>query len=72
MISKLREKNDLLLKKYQNKGDEKNAVKHRIMKEMLNYDDCFQRVSFDEAHTILTSLGVSNWKDVYAKLLSIK
>ena len=72
MLSKLREKNELLLAKYLKNGDEKNVVKHRITKELLSYEDCFLRLSMEEAYSILKSLGVSNCKEAYIRLLSFK
>ena len=71
MIDKLREKNKLMLYKYSKADDQKAITKHKIIQELLKYDDCFKRLSFEEAYTILNSLEVKNWKDVYAKLLSI-
>ena len=70
MINKLREQNKMMLYKFTKENDLKAINKHRIIQELLKYDDCFSRLSFEEAYTILKSLNVENWKDAYAKLLS--
>lgn len=72
MINKLRSQNKIMLIKYTKENDTKQVTKHKIIQELLKYDDCFQRLSLEEAYTILHSLNVKDWKETYAKLLSLR
>ena len=72
MINKLREQNKIMLYKHTKDNNQEAIAKHKIIQELLKYDDCFQRLSLEEAYTILHSLNVQDWKEAYAKLLSQK
>ena len=71
-MNKLREQNKLMIYEFTKLNNAREVTKQRIIKELLKYDDCFQRLSFEEGCTILKNLRIQNWKEVYAKLLSLK
>lgn len=72
MMNKLREQNKLMLYKYSKENNAKEIAKHTIIGELLKSDDCFQKLSLDEAYTILKSLNVDDWKEMYVKLVNKK
>lgn len=71
MIEMLRAKNNQLLATYIANNDKLSISKHKIIGELLKYDDCFLRLSFEKGYAILKSLNIKDWKTVYAKLLSV-
>lgn len=71
MLNILREKNKKLIKYYTINNDAKELTKHKIIEQILKHDDCFQKLSLEEAYSILKDLQIDNWKEVYAELLSI-
>ncbi len=65
--------NDTLINYYsdsQNK-DEKKILKHNIIKEVLNIERCFEKITKEEAIGILKDLGISKDKleNVYQEVL---
>lgn len=71
MLNQLREKNKSLIEFYTINNDAKELTKQKIIEQILKFDDCFQKLSFEEAYAILKDLKIDNWKEVYAELLSI-
>lgn len=70
MINLLKEKNVQLINEYEKRGDFKLVTKHKIIEQILEKDNCFEELSFEQAADILISLGVKDWKAAYVKLLS--
>ncbi|MBQ9791493.1 MAG: hypothetical protein IJW28_02800 [Clostridia bacterium] len=72
MINKLRAKNKIMLIKYTKEHNSKLVTKHKIIHELLKRDDCFTKLTLEEAYTILQSLDIKDWKETYEKLVSPK
>lgn len=56
--------NDTLINYYSNdkNKDEKKILKHSIIKEVLNTERCFEKITKEEAINILKDLGISEDK----------
>ena len=68
MIDVLRDINNKLLIKYEN--DFKKFEKQLMISNILRYDKCFFKLSIEDAFNILKDLEISNYKEVYLKLIS--
>ena len=72
-LNDLKLMNDTLINYYSDDKtkDEKKILKHRVIKEILNIERCFEKITKDETIKILKDLGVSEDKleDVYKDLL---
>lgn len=55
----------------ENKDNKEKLEKYKLIKEILNKDDCFLNMSIEYAYAILRDLGVSEekLKDVYLELI---
>lgn len=55
----------------ENKDNKKILEKYKLIKEILNKDDCFLNMSIEYAYAILRDLGVSEekLKSVYLELI---
>lgn len=55
----------------ENKGNKEILEKYKLIKEILNKDDCFFNMSIEYAYAILRDLGVSEekLKSVYLELI---
>ena len=55
----------------ENKDNKEILEKYKLIKEILNKDDCFLNMSIKYAYAILRDLGVSEekLKDVYLELI---
>ena len=69
LLDKLRDQNTKLLYISEKNNDQSAISKHLVIKELLKFDNCFQRLSIEEARTILETLKVTDWKQTYAQLL---
>lgn len=56
--------NDVLITYYQeeNPKNEKKILKHQIIKQILEIENCFQKISEIEAKNILKDIGVKEEK----------
>lgn len=70
MIDKLREINDKLI----NICDDSEKKKYVLIKQILEDDKCFMKMSIEYAYSILRDLKVEekNLKKVYMSLIDIK
>lgn len=55
----------------ENKDNKEKLEKYKLIKEILNKDDCFLNMNIEYAYAILRDLGVSEekLKDVYLELI---
>lgn len=55
----------------ENKDSKEKLEKYKLIKEILNKDDCFLNMSIEYAYAILRDLGVSEekLKSVYLELI---
>ena len=70
MLEKYQNINDKLINFYKNGHDEDNLQKHLIIRDILNDESCFFKMSMDEAICILTDLKIENVKYEYQQLIS--
>ena len=70
MINQLRKQNLLLIEQFEKSGNLKLLTKHKIIEQLLKYDDCFERLSIEKSADILKSLGIDDWKKAYVKLIT--
>lgn len=70
MMEKYRDINNKLINYYENIHDEKNLKKHLIIRDILKNEDCFFKMSIDEAFSILKDLKITNVKQEYQQLIS--
>lgn len=70
MLNKLRELNEKQLKKYEKEGDFKNITAQKIIKELLKPEDCFFKMTIEQAYTILRELGFDpkDYEKIYLQL----
>ena len=70
MLNKLRELNEKQLKKYEKEGDFKNITAQKIIKELLKPEDCFFKMTIEQAYTILRELGFDSkdYEKIYLQL----
>lgn len=65
--------NDTLINYYSSDKtkDEKKVLKHSIIKEVLNTERCFEKITKEEAIKILKDLGISEDKleSIYKEIL---
>lgn len=69
MLHLLRKQNLIMIEKYEKESNFKKVTKHRIIGELLKDDECFKKLTIEEAGDILKSLNVNNWEAVYVELL---
>jgi predicted HTH domain antitoxin len=69
MIEKLRDINEKLISL--NKNNEKELKKQILIKKILKENDCFLKMSIENAYSILRDLKISeeNLKKVYMELV---
>ena len=69
MINVLKVRVNKLIEK--NKGSKEKYEKYKLIKEILNKDDCFLNMSIEYAYAILRDLGVpeEKLKSVYLELI---
>ncbi len=69
MIEKLRDINEKLISL--NKNNEKELKKQILIKKILKENDCFLKMSIENAYSILRDLKISeeNLKKVYLELV---
>ena len=69
MIEKLRDINEKLISL--NKNNEKELKKQILIKKILKENDCFLKMSIEDAYSILRDLKISeeNLKKVYLELV---
>ena len=70
MMEKYQDINNKLINYYENIHDEKNLKKHLIIRDILKNEDCFFKMSIDEAFSILKDLKIENVKQEYQQLIS--
>lgn len=70
-ISELRMMNDAMIKYLNSIG--KNTERNEIIKNILQENECFNKISKENAYIILKDIGISNEKieSVYLNLVSI-
>ena len=69
MIQKLRTLNQQSIEKYIKSENGKAIIKHRIIEQILLDDECFEKMTIENAADILKTLGIKDWKAVYVELL---
>ena len=69
MIDVLKLRVDKLIE--ENKDNKENQEKYKLIKEILNKENCFLNMNIEYAYAILRDLGVpeEKLKDVYLKLI---
>ena len=74
MINKLRQKNIELFKKYHYENDEENENKQKLIALMLKHDDCFLKISINQAFAIFRELGFKkeDYPNIYLQLTKPK
>ncbi len=74
MLDKLKEKNLELLKKYQQNGDLKNETIQKTIMQLLSYDDCFFKLSIEQAYAVFKELNVKpeEFQKIYLQLTKPK
>ncbi|MBE7075038.1 MAG: hypothetical protein E7376_03575 [Clostridiales bacterium] len=74
MINTLRNKNKELIKKYEKEGDVKNTISQKVIFNLLSHDDCFFKISLEQAYTILKELNVKPemYEQIYLQLTKPK
>lgn len=72
MINILRQKNETLIKTLPSVGDSKSLKKQMVIKTLLSNDDCFFKISMEDALNLILSLGYSQIEafKIYKKLTS--
>ncbi len=70
MINVLRATNEKKLREYINKDQITEVLKHTAIQQILKDENCFFKISVEQARDILQSLNVKNWKTAYIDLLS--
>lgn len=70
MLNKLRELNEKQLKKYEKEGSFKNITAQKIIKELLKPEDCFFKMTIEQAYTIFRELGFDSkdYEKIYLQL----
>lgn len=70
MLNKLRELNEKQLNKYEKEGDFKNITAQKVIQQLLKQDDCFFKMSIEQAYTILRELGFDpkDYEKIYLQL----
>lgn len=70
MLNKLRELNEKQLKKYEKEGDFKNITAQKVIQQLLKPDDCFFKMTIEQAYTILHELGFDkkDYEKIYLEL----
>lgn len=63
-LNDLKIMNDTLINYYsdERRKDEKKVLKHNIIKQVLNTERCFEKITKEEAINILKDLGISEDK----------
>lgn len=74
MLNKLKQKNEELLQKYKNQNDDKNLTIQNLIHELLSTQDCFLKMSIEQAYAIFKQLDIkeSAFKDIYIELTKSK
>ena len=68
MIESLRNLNKQLINKY---GDNSKKLERQLMiANFLKHDDCFFRISIEDAYKILKDLEIENDEETYIELVS--
>lgn len=68
MIENLRKINEKMLIKYK---DNNEALKRQlIISSLLKNDDCFFKISMEDAYNILNDLEIINYQETYLQLIS--
>lgn len=68
MLEFLKGINVNLMNKYQN--NPKKLERQLIISNFLKYDDCFFKISIEDAFKILKDLEISNYEETYINLVS--
>lgn len=69
MIEELKKINEELIEKSRN--NEEELKKQLLIKEILNEENCFLKISMEKAYSVLRDLKIDekNLKEVYLKLI---
>ena len=68
MLDFLKKVNIELTKKYENNPEK--LIKQLMIYNFLKYDDCFFKVTIEDAFSILKDLEISNYEETYINLVS--
>ena len=68
MLKFLRDINIKLMNKYED--DPKKLERQLMISNFLRYDDCFFRISVEDAFKILKDLDIMNYEETYINLVS--
>ena len=68
MLKFLRDINIKLINKYED--DPKKLERQLMISNFLRYDDCFFRISVEDAFKILKDLDIMNYEETYINLVS--
>ena len=74
MINRLRKKNQELMQQYHNEKDDKNETIQKIINQIISDNDCFFKMTIEQAYTIFRELKVkeNNFKNLYIELTKPK
>jgi hypothetical protein len=73
MLNTLRNKNNVLLKKFKLENNKPLEEKHNLIATLLSHNNCFFKLPMDIAFNILSDLGYNNQQclEIYKQLVSI-
>lgn len=66
MLNKLRAKNLELEQKFLSQNDHKNVTLQRVISQLLKNNDCFLKMSIEQAYSVLRELNVK--PEMYEKI----
>ncbi len=74
MLNKLRKINDLLINKYRTEENFKKLSIQLNIKKLLTQNDCFFKMSIEQAFTVLRELDIKkeNFENIYLELTKPK
>lgn len=74
VLDKLRSLNQKLIEKYHKEKDDKNETIQKIISRLLKDEDCFFKVSIEQAFTILRELNIKkeDFEKIYLQLTKPK
>lgn len=74
MLDKLRKINQKLIEKYKNNQDYQNETMQKIISRLLMDDDCFFKISIEQAYAIFRELKINKeaFSEIYLQLTKPK
>lgn len=66
MLNKLRQKNQELIKQYEQENNQQALMAQKVISQLLKFDDCFMRMSIEHSYALFRELNVK--PDMYEKI----